>query len=209
MQAISSPPALQRIEPLLNVVWAAFTAALAWRTLAAAGQDGAWPALAFFALHAEAAALFLVRRRAASFARAPSAHAVALLSAGYFWLFDLEPALRTAVSPYGDAVLLAGCGAVFAAMASLGRSFGVLPACRGVRTGGLYRAVRHPVYAGYVAMDAGFLLAYPSPANAVVLAVGLGLYVLRIRAEERLLRRDAAWRRYRARVRWRLLPGLW
>lgn len=200
---------LARLEPVLNAVWAALTAALAVAVLWREDAFGRPEALAFFGLHLEAAALFLVRRRPRAWSRSPAAYAVALLSAGYFLAFDLDPALGGPLAPAGRAVLLAGCALCAAALASLGRSFGVLPAQRGVATNGLYRLVRHPLYAAYVVMDAGFLLLHPSPRNVVVLLAGLALYTLRIEGEERVLARAAAWRAYRRRVRWRLVPGLW
>jgi hypothetical protein len=39
---------------------------------------------------------------------------------------------------------------VLAATLRLGRSFGIVATNRGIQTGGLYRIVRHPIYAAYV-----------------------------------------------------------
>lgn len=96
-----------------------------------------------------------------------------------------------------------------AAKAFLRRSFGIVAARRGVRRGGPYRLVRHPMYSGYVVTQAGFLLLNPSLWNAAVYAVAWLTLVLRIDEEEKFLSQDPAYRAYQADVRWRLAPGLY
>jgi protein-S-isoprenylcysteine O-methyltransferase Ste14 len=98
--------------------------------------------------------------------------------------------------------------AQIAAKMSLNLSFGIVPANRGVKSDGFYRLVRHPVYASYLIGHIGFLMLYPSPFNATVYAIALGLQIRRIFAEERLLSRDPAYREYQEVVRYRLLPGV-
>lgn len=96
-----------------------------------------------------------------------------------------------------------------AAKLSLGRSFGILPANRGVKHVGPYRFVRHPMYAGYVLGHIGFLLVAPTWWNLSVYAMALVLQLFRLQAEERLLSVDPGYRDYSARVRYRLVPGLY
>src|SRR4051812_3971814 len=55
---------------------------------------------------------------------------------------------------------------------SLGYSFGLLPANRGVMNRGMYKLVRHPIYLGYLISHFPFLAAHPSVWNLVVLLVG-------------------------------------
>ena len=55
---------------------------------------------------------------------------------------------------------------------TLGRSFGIVPANRGVVVRGPYNFVRHPIYAGYLITHAAFLLAHPAPWNMAIVAVG-------------------------------------
>lgn len=96
---------------------------------------------------------------------------------------------------------------VFAKL-SLRRSFGLVAANRGVKSDGAYRYVRHPMYLGYILSHAGFLCLAPHAWNFAVYAVAWTCIVFRILAEERVLGADAAYQAYAARVRWRLLPGL-
>ena len=96
-----------------------------------------------------------------------------------------------------------------AGICDLGRSFGIVAAHRGIQTRGLYRYVRHPIYAAYLLAFGGFVLAHPSLFNSMVLLVWAGIQIARIRAEERLLSTDPYYAAYAQRVRHRLIPGLW
>jgi protein-S-isoprenylcysteine O-methyltransferase Ste14 len=106
----------------------------------------------------------------------------------------------------GQVLQVAGALLAVAALASLNRSFGLLPAVRGVRQGGVYRYVRHPLYAAYTLQGVGYLLSNRSAVNLAVVVAGLGFQVLRMGTEERILSTEPAYRDYMARTRWRLLP---
>jgi protein-S-isoprenylcysteine O-methyltransferase Ste14 len=91
---------------------------------------------------------------------------------------------------------------------SLGRSFGLMPANRGIVCSGLYRAVRHPIYSGYLITHAAFLMAHPSIWNVTVLLVADAGLIARAIREEQTLAQDPAYRNYLQVVRWRVLPGV-
>ncbi|CDX31918.1 conserved membrane hypothetical protein [Mesorhizobium sp. ORS 3359] len=91
---------------------------------------------------------------------------------------------------------------------SLGRSFAILPANRGVVTGGAYSYVRHPIYAGYLAGHILFLLSSFSLYNFTVYAIITLFQVHRILREERILALTEEYRHYLGRVRYRLCPGI-
>ena len=115
--------------------------------------------------------------------------------------------IRLAPEWIGVALQVAGMAWQFTAKIVLGRSFGLLPAQRGVVMAGPYRVVRHPIYFGYLIGHVGFLLANFSWQNAGVLALLYLAQVLRIRREESVLAASSAdYRGYQRRVRWRLLP---
>ena len=109
----------------------------------------------------------------------------------------------------GNVLQLVGGLLVLAATLRLGRSFGIVAANRGIQTSGLYRVVRHPIYAAYVLAFGGFVLAHPTLINAGILAGWLMVQALRVRAEERLLMQDTRYVAYAAQVRYRLIPGWW
>ena len=58
---------------------------------------------------------------------------------------------------------------VVAGKVSLGRSFGLTPANRGIVSTGVYRLVRHPIYLGYLITHVGFVAANATAWNAVLL----------------------------------------
>ncbi|WP_245464692.1 isoprenylcysteine carboxylmethyltransferase family protein [Mesorhizobium sp. M1E.F.Ca.ET.045.02.1.1] len=91
---------------------------------------------------------------------------------------------------------------------SLGRSFAILPANRGVVTDGAYRFVRHPIYAGYLMGHVVFLLSNFSIYNFTVYAIISLFQIHRILREERLLAITPEYSEYLNKVRYRLLPGV-
>lgn len=118
---------------------------------------------------------------------------------------------NTQIGAFGDALLgLQFAGGIVAAICllSLGRSFGVVAANRGVRTRGPYGIVRHPVYACYGVILLGYLAENPTWRNLTVVVGTVAAQLARIRAEERYLRRDPLYSAYATRVRWRLVPHL-
>ena len=94
------------------------------------------------------------------------------------------------------------------AKVSLGRSFGWLPADRGVVETGAYAFVRHPIYLGYLISQVGFLLANLSIQNMLVYVLNLVAQLYRISREEKYLLQNEAYRNYAKRVRFKLIYGV-
>jgi protein-S-isoprenylcysteine O-methyltransferase Ste14 len=113
----------------------------------------------------------------------------------------LPSSITVAASVVGLAIVIAG-------KVTLGRSFGLMPANRGVVSSGVYQFVRHPIYAGYLITHVGFLFANPSWSNIAVLVTGDIFLMLRAVCEEQTLARDERYRAYQQVVRWRVCPGL-
>ena len=101
-----------------------------------------------------------------------------------------------------------GLGIVIAGKITLGRSFGLMPANRGVVSSGVYRLVRHPIYLGYLITHVAFLLATPSAWNIAALLAADAALLSRAVCEEQTLSRDARYRAYQQTVRWRVCPGI-
>jgi protein-S-isoprenylcysteine O-methyltransferase Ste14 len=92
---------------------------------------------------------------------------------------------------------------------SLGRSFGVVPANRGIKSDGLYRFVRHPIYASYLLHQlVFFFLIHPSWFNTLIFVLAYSLQIPRLLMEEELLSKDPEYAAYKQKVRYRLLPGV-
>ncbi len=94
------------------------------------------------------------------------------------------------------------------ALASLGITFGIAPAYRGMVTTGPYRWLRHPMYAGEILSLIGTCLAAATLWNLFMLLVFTASVLWRIEREERILNCNG-YPAYAAAVRYRLLPGVW
>jgi protein-S-isoprenylcysteine O-methyltransferase Ste14 len=111
-------------------------------------------------------------------------------------------------SVFGATFMFAGLLLAIWAKLSLRRSLGVVAANRGAVASGPYRFIRHPMYAGYITIYLGYLLNNPLSWNFGVYLMSLVLQVVRVLAEERILRTDPAYNAYAERVRFRFLPAV-
>jgi protein-S-isoprenylcysteine O-methyltransferase Ste14 len=109
----------------------------------------------------------------------------------------------------GFILQVTGLVVVIVSLFALGRSFGFVAADRGLITRGPYRIARHPMYAGYLMIQVGYVLQAISWRNIIVVLAVTGCNAGRALAEERVLGASASYQSYRERVRWRLLPGIW
>jgi protein-S-isoprenylcysteine O-methyltransferase Ste14 len=111
-----------------------------------------------------------------------------------------------ALEQIGFGIQILGLGLAIFATTSLGRSFGILAANRGVKTNGLYQLVRHPLYGSYLFSYLGFLLGNISLLNLGAVLFAFICQYLRTRAEEQVLLRDPTYQDYVRRVRYRFIP---
>jgi protein-S-isoprenylcysteine O-methyltransferase Ste14 len=123
--------------------------------------------------------------------------------------FFVQPGGSALVAPLvAGPLVLVGMGVQVWAKLILRRSFGVVPANRGVKVRGPYRLVRHPMYFGYMISHVGLFLLSPLPLNAVIYLTAAAFQIVRILAEERVLSRAVDYREYQDSVGWRLMPGI-
>jgi protein-S-isoprenylcysteine O-methyltransferase Ste14 len=164
--------------------------------------------LLLLASEALVVALTLVRRSAGIVDRSWKARALTLFST--FGPLLVRPVAVSPAAPEPVTVTISAVGLmiVVCGKLSLGRSFGLTPANRGIVCSGLYRFVRHPIYLGYLITHVGFLVAYPADWNLAVLAAADVALLLRAICEERTLALDDGYRAYMTRVRWRVVPGV-
>lgn len=106
----------------------------------------------------------------------------------------------------GSALGIVGVSLSIPSILSLNRSFGIVPANRGIQTKGMYTLVRHPIYATYVFTWSGYLLASYSLYNVGIIAFSVALMVLRILKEEAHLLKSDEYQAYVKRVKWRIVP---
>jgi len=171
--------------------------------------DGSWKNAPFALQQLILVVLFLTRRR--SYATSPRVWDwfVAAVGGGLPLAYRPHPAGSPMAAEAGTGIQVLGVTLSALAILYLGRSFGIVAANRGLKTGGPYRLVRHPIYAAHLLSGAGFLVANASPYNGALFAAVLWAQLMRIRAEERFLGELEEYRRYMAEVRWRLVPFLY
>ena len=193
---------------LLNVALATLYALFVIRHIDAFIETHQLPLLGIVALETMVVVMFVSRREASVTNLSPMALGATAL--GTFSTLFMVPIERSDVpGAVTVTIQLVGLAMATVAMGSLRRSFGLAPANRGVKTAGMYRYVRHPLYAAYLVTFTGYVLAYPAPRNLVVFACAVAGQVLRMQLEERLLLRDQQYVDYAARTRFRIVPGVY
>jgi len=171
-------------------------------------RTGRFTGLLLLAAESLVVVLMIVRRRTTIVDRSlPTAVLTTISLLGPMLLrtnegLSLVPDAATAL------VTTVGLMIVIISKATIGRSFGIAPANRGVVARGPYTIVRHPIYLGYLVTHAAVLAAYPSVWNVIVLVGGDVALVLRALAEERVLSADREYQVYCGRVAWHLVPGV-
>lgn len=148
-------------------------------------------------------------RRPAARDWSPFSVAAVVYSAG-FWalLIKFDPHVDLIGQTVAVATQIAGALWAINAKVTLGRSFGWLPANRGIVDSGVYGIVRHPIYLGYLIGHLGMLGANFNIQNLIALALLYVCQIYRIFQEEKFLMADERYRNYAQRVPYRLIYGL-
>lgn len=184
---------------LLAFAWGMFS----YAHLLGFRATGDFTYLLFCAAETLAAVLFLVRSEAVTVSRAALDWMLAISAT--FAPFLFTPA-AWGILPQAKLLLVLGSSVQIVGLLSLNRSFGLVPAKREIKTTGLYKIVRHPLYASYFVSFTGYVLANTSIANLVVYASVISLLFFRLLREEKHLALDLEYRAYMQRVRYRLVP---
>lgn len=189
------------LDGTLSVLWMDFAL---WSILDGF-QTGNIVHVLFFALNASVAVLYAIRSGPVAVSNSPLSLVIVGLSLFYIFGFEALNA-DSGLAAEGTALILAGGAISLWASVSLGRSFGIRPAVRTIRVSGPYRWVRHPVYSGFMLMNAGEVLAYPTWTNVGVALTGGALLFWRALLEEQLLQKEPNYAAYMANVPNRFVP---
>lgn len=187
---------------LLAIVWFVFAA----RHVSAFQASGALVLLVFGLSESILVFLFLFRKPATNVSPEVMPWLVAI--AGTFAPLEFLPTGHVLV-PGAQLLVWIGAVVTLAGIVSLNRSFGIVPAQREIKTGGLYQVVRHPIYASYVFSFTGYVLTNWHLLNVVLAFIAIGLMLARVRHEEKLLSQDPQYRKFMETTPFRLLPYLY
>jgi protein-S-isoprenylcysteine O-methyltransferase Ste14 len=185
---------------LLILVFAAF----AWSNFAHWRSTGQPSGLGTTLLEGWTAFLFLIRRQTNDVSRSLIAWVAAPI--GSFAMLLARPAEVGLPQLPLEGLQLIGLAVAIISLGTLGRSFGLVAANRGVKTRGPYGFVRHPAYTGYLITYLAYVAENPSLRNVALLCLSTAFQLVRIREEERVLSADEGYRAYRGSVRYRLVP---
>ena len=204
--AAVSPAAVRICQAALNIVIVVLCVLLVNASYQHFVSTHSFQTVGILVVNALFLVLFLARRPAISETTSLPLWLLAVVTVALPLLVRASP--EPGFVRVGTAIQLAGIVMVTAGLLSLRRSFAVVPGNRGVRVGGLYRVVRHPIYISELIAFFGTVLVNPTVRNWVLWVTVCGLQFARARAEEELLSADPVYRAYRERVRYRLIPGL-
>lgn len=208
-ELLSTPPIDRFIRIAANVVGAVGAAYFAQATLQHYLATHQLIGAAFFGEQMWVVIAYLIRRPAHAVSRRTSDWLLAFGGTFAGVLFRPDGAHPQWGLTAGLVVQLFGLAICVTSFLSLGRSFGFVAADRGLVKRGPYAIVRHPIYASYLLLQAGYLLQSISIRNALVMLLASGCNVGRAKAEDRILATNEQYADYRSHVTWRLIPGIW
>ncbi len=208
-EVLSSPPIDRLIRIAATLVGAAGAAFFAQATLQSYLVTHRFTGALFFLEQMWVVIAYLIRRPARATSRRMRDWLLAFGGTFGGVLFRPDGAHPQWGLTAGLALQMFGLAICVISFLSLGRSFGFVAADRGLVTRGPYAIVRHPIYASYLFLQAGYLLQSISIRNALVMVFASGCNVGRAMAEDRMLATNDQSDVYRSRVRWRLIPGVW
>jgi protein-S-isoprenylcysteine O-methyltransferase Ste14 len=154
--------------------------------------------------------LFLFREKPSLVSTDITHWAVALITSfsGFFYVREQANSIPVLLVTGKALVLFAILLMLFSAMI-LGRSFGVFPALRRIKTGFVYQLVRHPMYLSSIIIKLGYVLKNPSIYNVAITVAVIFLYDRRAKYEEGILSNDPSYIEYMQKVKRRFVPGVY
>lgn len=154
-------------------------------------------------------ALYLVRREPDALIEYPFAWLISIVTTVLPFLFrPIQVAILPELLDVSYYLQIIGVVAIIGSLLSLRGSLGIVPANRGIKKGGFYQIVRHPLYAAELIFFSGYVLSNQSIVNFVILVLIFAGQFSRSRIEENFLSNDPDYKLYMSCIRHRFIPGL-
>jgi protein-S-isoprenylcysteine O-methyltransferase Ste14 len=131
---------------------------------------------------------------------------VSILSFFSGLFFIKSSPIQGSIVTAADVINYIGIVVGIVAFLSLGRSFGIVPAVRKIKTRGLYHIVRHPMFVSDILFKIPVVLKYFTIYNFMIFLISLALYIIRARYEEEILSQTEEYQQYQQRVKYRFIP---
>jgi protein-S-isoprenylcysteine O-methyltransferase Ste14 len=203
------PRSTRLTRAVANLVGAGGAAYFAAVTLQGYLETGRLLGVALFVEQLVVVAVYLVRRPARALTERLGDWCLAFGGTFLPVLFRPEGVHPAWGVSAGFVLQLVGLAICASSLLVLGRSFGFAAADRGLVRRGPYAVVRHPVYAGYILLQGGYVLQSISLRNIFVFVAVTAFNVGRSIVEERVLAANPDHAAYRTQVVRRLVPFLW
>jgi len=184
---------------LMAVLWGWF----AYRHVLAFHHTGEWAYLMMCVSETLTAGFFVFRSAPTTVSADPLDWLFAI--AGTFAALLFIPA-SWGLLPAAKSFVVIGTVLQILGLISLNRSFALVAAQRELKTRGMYRFVRHPLYASYLLTFTGYILANTTLWNFVLYVMTMGFLFVRIEREEKHLVLDPVYGKYMQQVRYRVIP---
>ena len=192
------------IEKFINLIGVIFYGFLAYDMLISFIVSHRFSSLIFLIMEGIVIYFFLIRDMPKQTSMKPYDWSIALIGSYLPLLFRATSGVQD-VSLFLSFQIIGAVVSIFGLL-GLNSSFGLVAANRGIKSGGLYKYVRHPMYFGYIIGYAGAILQNMSLWNGTIIFFALFFIILRVIAEEKFLAKDMAYVDYMTKTRWRLFP---
>lgn len=188
---------------MVGLAMASLWGLFAYRHLLAFHTTGEWTYLLIFVSESFSATFFIFRSTPKTVSKDP-----------LDWLFGIAGTLiplfffpaAWSLLPAAKIAIVVGFVFQILGVISLNRSLAIVAAKREIKTKGMYRFVRHPLYASYLLIFTGYMLTNTTWTNFAIYAMTMGFLYVRLQREEKHLSLEPMYAQYMQRVRYRIIP---
>lgn len=195
-------------QNLINLLLATLWAYFAYINIVAFLGTYKLTYLLFLLVQSEFVVLLLIRRIPVKSSKNPFDYLISILGTFAILLYRPSFGIDTHFL-IGDILIYIGVVLEMIGFLSLNTSAGIIPANRGIKSGGMYRFVKHPIYMGYLILYTGYFLSNATAYNLFILLAVIAFQIMRINREEKILIKDEKYIEYSKKVKWKLIPKIY